>query len=88
MSQLNLNNPPADHHVSISMGRSETAGERRVRLFKDVIVFSLAALFVSLIVWQCYATVGAAEASAEDKKWAMSILTAITSGLVGYLIKK
>lgn len=62
--------------------------ERNVRLFKDVAVFLVALGFVVIIAWICVATIQSASASADAQKWAMSILTAITGGIVGYLVRK
>ena len=70
------------------MEREETRGERFVRLFKDVALFVVALSFVILIVWLCYSTLVASTASAEEKKWAMSVLSAATGGIIGYLLRK
>ena len=44
--------------------------------------------FVVLIVWLCYSTLASSTAAAEEKKWAMSVLSAATGGIVGYLVRK
>ncbi|UXY14349.1 hypothetical protein N8I74_13615 [Chitiniphilus purpureus] len=88
MSTIDLNNPPPHHQYNVSIEREETSGERRVRLFKDVALFSVAIGFVVAIVWLCYRTVVSASATAEEKKWAMSVLSAVTGGIVGYLVRK
>lgn len=88
MSQLDLSNPPARHKFSVSLEAEETDGERRVRLFKDVVLFLVAVGFVLLIVWLCYSTLSSSTATVDEKKWAMSILSAATGGIVGYLVKK
>lgn len=51
-------------------------------------MFLLAVGFVRLIVWLCVSTVWSASAQAEEKKWAMSILSAAAGGIIGYLIRK
>ncbi|MDT4288214.1 hypothetical protein RO575_01465 [Methylomonas sp. MO1] len=80
MSHIDLNNPPPNHTFSVSVERQETDAERNVRLFKDLALFVVALGFVVLIVWLCYATLVATTTSAEEKKWAMSILSAAQAG--------
>ncbi len=46
------------------------------------------ALVVVLIVWLCYGTLSSTTTSAEEKKWAMSVLSAATGGILGYLVRK
>ena len=88
MSMIDLNSPPPNHKYSVSVEREETAGERHVRLFKDVALFVVALGFVVLIVAVCYSTVSSPAASSEEKKWAMSVLSAAAGGLIGYLVRK
>ena len=88
MSTIDLNAPPPNHKFSVSVEREETLGERRVRLFKDVALFLLAIAFVILIAWLCYSTLSSSSATAEEKKWAMSVLSASAGGIIGYLIRK
>lgn len=88
MNHIDLNQPPPNHTFSVSVNREETDGERRVRLFKDLSLFVVALGFVITIATLCYSTLLSASASAEEKKWAMSILSAATGGLSGYLIRK
>ena len=59
-----------------------------MRLFKDLALFVVAVGFVVLMVWLCYETLPSGVASAEEKKWAMSVLSAATGGIVGYLLRK
>lgn len=88
MSSIDLSNPPPNHKYSVSIEREETDGERRVRLFKDVALFVVAIAFVVLIAWLCVSTLLSATATAEEKKWAMSVISAATGGIVGYLLRK
>jgi hypothetical protein len=85
MSHIDLNNPPPNHTFSVSVDREETDAERNVRLFKDVALFIVALGFVVLIVWLCYFTLIPISASAEEKKWVMSMLS---GGIIGYLVRK
>ncbi len=88
MSTIDLNTPPPNHKFSVSVEREETAGERHVRLFKDVALFLVAIAFVLLIAWLCYSTLASPSATAEEKKWAMSVLSAAAGGIIGYLVRK
>ncbi len=44
--------------------------------------------FVALIVPLCYRTSTSPDAQPEEKKWAMSVLSAGAGGIIGYLIRK
>lgn len=88
MSTLDLNNPPPNHRYTVKVDPEETAGERQVRLTKDLLVFLLAIGFVIVVAAICVMTVVNQDSGQEEKKWAMSILSAATGGLVGYLVRK
>jgi hypothetical protein len=88
LSTLDFNAPPPNHKVSVSVEREETSSERNVRLFKDVAIFLVAIAFVVLIAVLCYSTLSSPSAAAEEKKWAMSVLSAATGGIIGYLVRK
>jgi len=88
VSQLDLNHPPANHQVSVSVEREETNGERGVRLFKETVLFLVAIGFVLLIVWLCVNTLTSSTATPDEKKWAMSVLSAAAGGMIGYLVRK
>lgn len=88
MSTIDLNNPPPNYHYSLSVNREETTAERNVRLVKELGVFALAVVFVGAIYWLAYRTVISSTAGADEKKWAMSVLSAGAAGLVGYLVRK
>jgi hypothetical protein len=85
---LDLQNPTSEHNFKISLEPKEAAADRYVRLFKDLVLFVLAVGFVLVIVWLCIATMVSPAAQAEEKKWAMSILSAAAGGMIGYLIRK
>ena len=88
MSSIDLNSPPPWHEFGISVERLETEGERKVRLFKDVVLFVVAIIFMLIIVENCFHTLVSAETSPDAKRWAQSVLSALVGGLSGYLIKK
>jgi hypothetical protein len=88
VSTIDLNAPPPNHKFSVSVEREETAAERYVRLFKDVALFAVAIAFVILIVWLCFDTLISPGTTVEEKKWAMSVLSAAAGGIIGYLVRK
>ncbi len=88
MTSIDLTNPPRNHNYAFSVEREETPGERRVRLFKDVALFVVALIFVAVMSVLCIFTVTSSTATPDDKKWATSLLSAATAGIVGYLVKK
>jgi hypothetical protein len=92
VSEIDLNNPPSDYRYSLSVNKEEAKAERNVRLAKDFIkemgVFFLAIGFVVCVAWLAFSTVTSQTASAEEKKWAMSVLSMGAAGLVGYLVRK
>lgn len=88
MSTIDLNNPPPNHTDGVAIEGQETTAERRVRLFKDLALFVAALGFVILIVALCHDTLISPHASPEEQKWAMSVLSGATGGIVGYLIRR
>lgn len=88
MSSIDLNSPPPGHKFNISVERDETEGERKVRLFKDVVLFVVAIIFMLIVVGYCFHTLVSAKTSPDAKRWAQSVLSALVGGLSGYLIKK
>jgi cytochrome c biogenesis protein CcdA len=88
VSLLDLNAPPPNHKFNVTVEREETTAERNVRLFKDVALFVAGLGFVIVVAWLCLSTLASTTVAAEEKKWAMSILTAMTGGMIGYLVRK
>jgi hypothetical protein len=88
VSTIDLNSPPPNHKFNVKVEPEETDNERSVRLFKDLALFLVALGFVVLMAWLCYSTLSSGSASAEEKKWAMSVLSAATGGIIGYLVRK
>ena len=66
----------------------EKIDELCIRLLKKFVLVILAASFVILLGWICYETLASVFATADEKKWAMSSITAIAGGLTGYLIRR
>ena len=88
MNIIDLNSPPPNHRYTVSVNREDTPAELAVRLIKELVIFFLAVVFVGAIYWLSYDTVINPTAGAEEKKWAMSVLSAGAAGLVGYLVRK
>jgi hypothetical protein len=86
LSLIDLNNLPPD--VQATIGRKETDGERRVRLVKDLIVFTLAIILLIIVVAYSLDVLLAATTTASDKRWAQSIISAIAGGVIGYLLRR
>ncbi len=86
MSNLDLNSLPPD--IQVALTKKESDGERRVRLGKDIVVFTFAVVVLILaVIWSGWITIEPA-ADPGDKSTAKTILTAIIGGLLGYLLKK
>jgi hypothetical protein len=88
VSTLDLNSPPPGHKYSVAIDPEETPWERALRLFKDVALFLFAIAVVATILLVCYHTVTSTTAAADEKKWAMSVLSAAAGGILGYLVRK
>jgi hypothetical protein len=86
VSTIDLDKPPPNHEYKVSVEREETKAERAVRLGKDVALFVAALALVAVVASICISAL--ANGSADEKRWAQSILTALMGGLVGYLIRK
>ena len=87
MSTLDLNNPPSNHTVTLSLEPEEKNLDLSLRLFKDLALFVVALGFVVLVVYLCYETLVSTTEQTEEKKWAMSVLSGATGGILGYLMK-
>ena len=86
MSNLDLNNMPPDLQATVS--KKETDGERLVRLAKDILVFSFAMVVLLVaFIWSSWTLFNGA-ASPDNKHTAQTVVIAIVSGLLGYLLKK
>jgi hypothetical protein len=88
VSTIDLNNPPPNHRYRVSVDREETRAERNVRLVKELGVFLFACVFVGGIYSLAYSTVTSPSSSDDEKKWAMSVLSAGAAGLIGYMVRK
>ena len=86
---LDLNSPAEGHKMDVSITPIESDGERRLRIFKDFVVFILAVAACSAILaYASYTVAFDGTATEGTKRWAMSIISAAVGGLLGYLLKK
>lgn len=88
MSTIDLNAPPPNHIYRVSVERAESRPELYVRLGKEVALFCCAVGLVGVIAWICVMSLAQTDASADEKKWAMTTLGTVCGGLIGYLIRK
>lgn len=86
-NKYDLNNVPDGHQISLEP--IEHPHERGVRLTKDLLLFVVALAAVCVFGWICVdSLLFSPNSSPDEKKWAMSVLSAMISGLVGYLMRK
>jgi hypothetical protein len=76
-----------DPEVRSSRLRREEADARWGR-WKEGFLLVFVATGVGVVVYYCFSVVTSPASTADDKKWATSILTAIVSGAVGVLTGK
>ena len=88
MTTLNFGAPPDNHKFSIAVSPVEPQADRMVRLAKDFIFFLFALGLVGTVLWLSVRTTLDAGASADEKKWAMSVLSAAAGGVIGWLVKR
>jgi hypothetical protein len=87
-ARIDFSTAPPNHQYKASIEREEYPSERFVRLFKDVVLFLAAIVLVGVIAGLCYRALVSPTATPEAQKWAMSILSAMVGGLVGYLVRR
>lgn len=68
--------------------RSQTEANARLQRRKEAVLFGVATALVVALSGICIWVLLSGGFSSDDKKWATSILTLITGGLVGYLTGK
>ena len=78
--------PPstAETKSKIKLGEWEAAKNH----IRDGIITLFALGSVSYFVYYCFVILNNTNSSADDKKWAMSLIALITSSIVGYLVGK
>lgn len=88
MSVVDLDKVPTGHEVSVTIEKSESDGDARLRRTRELVLMVCAVVGAGTFLFICYQTVTNPASSADDKKWATSIITAVVGGLVGALVKK
>lgn len=88
MSVIDLNSPPANHNYTVSVKPEEKRGEVAVRIFKDLVLFLVGIGFVGCVGWICWEAISSDTSSADEKRWAQSVISAATGGIIGYLVRK
>lgn len=72
---------PQELRARLAREDAEAAHQRR----KDLILFGAAILGVGVIAGLCLWTIAQSSSTADDRKWATSIVSSIVAGAVGYL---
>lgn len=88
-NRIDLSEPADGHKMDVKITPIESVGERRIRLVKDVVVFSLAVIAcAAIVIYASYTAAFDGSAGEGTKRWAMSIVSASAGGLLGFLLKK
>lgn len=87
-SRIDLNTLAQAGRYELSVKSPEDPEDARHRRRKDLLLLSVALLGLCAIGFFCLWVLLSPSASADDKKWAQSVLTAIVAGLIGYLTGK
>jgi hypothetical protein len=88
VSSIDFDKVPTGHEVSVKVEKSEAAGDAWVRRLRELVLMTCAVFGAGTFLWICFQTITNPSSSADDKKWATSIITAVVGGLVGALVKK
>jgi hypothetical protein len=100
MAQLDINELAGRYDVyDVSVRSQEDPQEQahrhriewldaRVQQGKGVLLFVCALGGVGVVLWYCVTTLLAPTTAPEEKKWALSAVTSILSGLIGFLTGK
>jgi hypothetical protein len=79
---------PPNHTFQVNMAREGYPSDRRVRQFKDVVLFIFCLILAGIIAWLCGRALLSTTANPEQQKWAMSIMSGMAGGIVGYLVRR
>ena len=72
---------PAERDSRLRIEEANAAHQRR----KELILHIAALLVISVVLAVCVWTIVKTNSTEEDKKWAVPILSAIVTGLIGYV---
>ncbi len=92
-----LSDPKSLENATFS--RPPTTEERKTKLkieewnakvgyVKDLLLWVMAIVSVGIFVYICLSLINNPISSSDDKKWATSIISSMTTGLIGYLTGK
>lgn len=88
MSALDFDKVPDGHELTLKVEKSEEAADAFVRRLREIVLMICAVGGAAIFLWICFQVVTDPKSSADDKKWATSIITAVVGGLVGALVKR
>jgi heme A synthase len=72
---------PVERSARLEIEKADAAHKRQIDFALHIAAFVVVSVALCLCVW----AIVRAEATAEDKKWATTLLTAIVTGFVGYV---
>ena len=72
---------PAERDARLEIEKANAAHKRRIEFTLHFAAFVVVGVALSLCVW----AIVRESSTAEDKKWASTLLTAIVTGFVGYV---
>jgi heme A synthase len=75
---------PAERDARLEIEKAEAAHRRRIDFALHIAAFVVVSVALCLCVW----AIVRANSTAEDKRWATTLLTAIVTGFVGYVTGK
>ena len=87
-SLIDLNTLAQAGRYELSVKSPEDPDDARHHRRKDLLLVSVALLGLCVIGFFCLWVLMSSTTSADDKKWAQSVLTAIVAGFIGYLTGK
>lgn len=97
MATVDLSTPPNGHDLTIKPTEdaadkaarlAQEAADSQLRRLKDTWLFFAAMLGTGIVFVGCaYMAFFRTDGQPEDRKWAMSSVSAILAGLIGYLVK-
>jgi multidrug resistance efflux pump len=72
---------PTEREARIAIEKADAAHKRRIDFALHIAAFAVAGVALILCIW----AIVRESSSAEDKRWATTLLTAIVTGFVGYV---
>src|SRR3954454_18034453 len=82
-SKYNISAPESE--IELQARLKNEGYDRWVARVKDVVLFAAVLFGLGVVAWLCAQCAFSADASADDKKWATSVLSALVSGGLGYV---